>query len=66
MGKNYFCRDDRDLKFVLLEYLDVDKLLTYEAYKDFSADDFSMIIDEALKVCRGVINHLKPPTELVV
>lgn len=52
---NYFRRDDRDLKFVLLEYLDVDKLLTYEAYKDFSADDFSMIIDEALKVCREVI-----------
>ena len=55
MGINYFRRDDRDLKFVLLEYLDVDKLLTYEAYKDFSADDFSMIIDEALKVCREVI-----------
>ena len=55
MGINYFCRDDRDLKFVLLEYLDVDKLLTYEAYKDFSVDDFSMIVEEALKVSREVI-----------
>jgi len=55
MGINYFRRDDRDAKFVLLEYLDVDRLLTYEAYKDFSADEFSMIIDEALKVCREVL-----------
>jgi len=52
MGINYFKRDDRDLKFVLLEQLDVEKLLSYEAYKDFSTEDFTMIIDEALKVCR--------------
>jgi len=55
MGINYFRRDDRDLKFVLFEHLDVDRLLAYEVYKDFSTDDFSMIIDEALKVCREVI-----------
>ena len=55
MGINYFRRDDRDLRFVLFEYLDMDKLLTYEAYKDFSRDDFSMIVDEALKVCRDVL-----------
>jgi len=55
MGTNYFNRDDRDLKFVLFEYLDIEKLLSYEAYKDFSIEDFSMIIDEALKVCREVI-----------
>ena len=55
MGINYFNRDDRDLKFVLFEYLEIDKILTYEAYKDFSTEDFSMIIDEALKVCRDVL-----------
>ncbi len=55
MGTNYFNRDDRDLKFVLFEYLDIEKLLSYDAYKDFSVEDFSMIIDEALKVCREVI-----------
>jgi alkylation response protein AidB-like acyl-CoA dehydrogenase len=55
MGINYFRRDDRDLKFVLFEQLDVEKLLTYEAYKDFSTEDFGMIVDEALKVCREVI-----------
>jgi len=55
MGINYFNRDDRDLKFVLFEYLEIDKILSYEAYKDFSTEDFSMIIDEALKVCRDVL-----------
>jgi hypothetical protein len=55
MGINYFDRDDRDLKFVLFEHLSIDRLLTYEPYKDFSPDDFSMIIDVALKVCRDVL-----------
>jgi 3-(methylthio)propanoyl-CoA dehydrogenase len=55
MGVNYFNRDDRDLKFVLFDYLDMDKLLTYEAYEDFDREDFGMIIDEALKVCREVL-----------
>jgi alkylation response protein AidB-like acyl-CoA dehydrogenase len=55
MGINYFNRDVRDLKFVLFEYLDMDKLLTYEAFQDFDRDDFSMIIDEGAKVCREVL-----------
>jgi len=55
MGVNYFRRDDRDLKFVLFEHMDIKRLLGYEAYKDFSEDDFSMIIDEALKVGREVL-----------
>ncbi len=55
MGINHFRRDDRDLKFLLFEHLDLDRLLGYEAYQDFSADDFNMIIDEALKVGREVL-----------
>lgn len=55
MGINYFRRDDRDLKFVLSEYLDLDRLLGYEAYRDFSKEDLFMILDEALKLCREVI-----------
>ncbi|MFH1138966.1 MAG: acyl-CoA dehydrogenase [Pseudomonadota bacterium] len=55
MGINYFRRDDRDAKFVLFEALDMDKLLGYEAYQDFSADDFNMIIDEAIKLGREVM-----------
>ena len=55
MGKNYFNRDVRDLKFVLFEYLKIADLLKYEAFKDFSVDDFEMIIQEALKVGKEVI-----------
>lgn len=52
MGINYFKRDPRDLKFVLSEHMDLDKILSYEPYRDFARDDFEMIIEEALKVCR--------------
>ena len=55
MGTNYFRRDDRDTKFVLFEYLEMERLLTYEAFRDFSLEDFGMIVDEALKVCREVV-----------
>ncbi|MFH1935883.1 MAG: acyl-CoA dehydrogenase [Pseudomonadota bacterium] len=55
MGTNYFRRDARDIEFVLFEHMDVDKLLSYEAYKDFSVDDFRMIIDEAMKVAQEVL-----------
>ena len=55
MGINYFQRNDRDARFVLFEYLDMERLLAYEAFKDFEADDFRMILDESLKVCRDVL-----------
>ena len=40
---------------MLFEHIDVDKLLSYEAYKDFSVDDYRMIIDEAMKVAQEVL-----------
>ena len=55
MGLNFFRRDDRDPKFVLFEYLDLEKLLTYEAYKDFSLDDFKMILEEGYKVAKEAV-----------
>ena len=55
MGINYFRRDDRDTKFVLFDWLDMDKLLSYEAFQDFETDDVGMIIEEALKVCREAV-----------
>ncbi|MBA4393170.1 MAG: acyl-CoA dehydrogenase, partial [Desulfobacca sp.] len=55
MGVNFFRRDDRDSKFVLFEYLDLERLLTYQAYKDFSLEDFKMILDEGMKVAKEVI-----------
>jgi alkylation response protein AidB-like acyl-CoA dehydrogenase len=55
MGTNYFRRDPRDTEFVLFEHLGMDKLLSYEAYKEFSPDDFKMMIEEALKVSHEVL-----------
>ncbi len=55
MGVNYFNRDLRDLKFVLFEYLDMDNLLTYEAFREFDREDFNMMIEEGSKVCREVL-----------
>jgi 3-(methylthio)propanoyl-CoA dehydrogenase len=55
MGINYFRRDDRDVKFLLFEQLELDKILAYDQFKEFTMDDFSMIIDEALKVGREVL-----------
>jgi alkylation response protein AidB-like acyl-CoA dehydrogenase len=55
MGKNFFNRDDRDSKFVLFEWLKVADLLNYEAYKDFSLEDFEMILQESQKICKEVL-----------
>lgn len=55
MGLNFFRRDDRDPKFVLFETLDLERLLRYEAFKEFTLDDFKLILDEALKVAREAI-----------
>ena len=55
MGINFFKRDARDIEFLIFEHLGIEKLLSYEIYKDFSEDDFRMIINEALKVSREVL-----------
>ena len=55
MGVNYFRRTDRDIRFVLFEHLDIQRLLNYPPYQDLSAHDFAMIIEEALKVGREVL-----------
>lgn len=50
MGQNFFKRDDRDVRFVLKEHLGIQRLLEFDAYKDFSMDDFDMILTEAMKI----------------
>ena len=55
MGVNYFNRNERDTKFVLFEHLKMGELLKYDRYKDFSQDDFEMIIQEGLKVAKEVL-----------
>ncbi|RPI93810.1 MAG: acyl-CoA dehydrogenase, partial [Spirochaetales bacterium] len=55
MGNNYFKRDDRDVYFALKEHLKIDKLLTYAKFRDFSMEDFNMVIDLAKRVARDEI-----------
>ncbi len=55
MGVNFFRRDDRDPGFVLFEMLNLERLLGYEAFKDFTLDDFKMTLAEGFKVAREVI-----------
>ena len=54
MEANHFQRDTRDSKFVLLEHMDLDKLLAYQPFAEFSREDFAMIIERsrAFKVCK--------------
>ena len=45
----------RDQQFVLFEQLGIEKLFEYEAYKDFSKDDLTMILNEAEKLAVNVL-----------
>jgi alkylation response protein AidB-like acyl-CoA dehydrogenase len=55
MGQNFYKRDDRDLKFVLWEQLGIEKLLELEAYRDFSREDFEMILTQAERIAADVM-----------
>lgn len=55
MGVNFYRRDDRDLKFVLFEQMDIDRVLGYGAFGDFSREDLGLIIEEANKMAREVL-----------
>ena len=50
-----FSADIRDIKFVLFEQLDLDKVLATEKYEDFGKDDLEMMLDEAYKFSREVL-----------
>jgi alkylation response protein AidB-like acyl-CoA dehydrogenase len=54
MGVNFYNRDLRDLKFILFEYLDINKILGYEKFSDFTTDDLNMVVEEANKICQDV------------
>lgn len=45
--------DDRDVKFVLYEQLDVEKLCKSERYSEFSRETFDMVLDAAQKLAEN-------------
>jgi Acyl-CoA dehydrogenases len=53
MAGTNFLYDLRDLKFVLKEWLNMDKLLSCAAYRDYyGVDDIDPIVDTTFKICR--------------
>lgn len=55
--------DMRDIHFNLFEKLDVGGLSEFEAYKDFTVDDYKMILNEAEKFAVNVIAPTLAPTD---
>ncbi len=56
MPHNNFLYQTRDIKFQIKEWLDADKVLSLDAYKDYyGIDDFDAICDVNFKICRDVI-----------
>lgn len=51
-----FLDDDRDVKFNLLEWLDLDAVLQGEPYREVDREQLGMVLDEALKVARGSVS----------
>jgi alkylation response protein AidB-like acyl-CoA dehydrogenase len=46
--------NERDMQFLLFEYLGVEKLLSCEKWKDFDVETFRMTLSEAIKFAAGV------------
>ncbi len=56
MSHNNYLYQTRDIKFQIKEWLDADKVLSLDAYKDYyGIDDFDVICDVNFKICRDVI-----------
>jgi alkylation response protein AidB-like acyl-CoA dehydrogenase len=53
-----YIADVRDIKFVLFDQLQIDKLLASEQYSSFSREDLDMIIDEAHRFAREVLGPI--------
>ena len=50
--------DRRDIRFVLYELLDVEKICELEAFSDFNKELFDMVIDEGAKLAEEVLAPL--------
>ena len=50
-----FIVDERDIQFVLFEYLKIGKLLEYDKWKDYDLDTFKMTLAEAIKTATGIL-----------
>ena len=58
MGNNYYRISKRDVDFVLNEQLQVGQLCELEKFKDFSPEDFDMVLTEAIKFAQEVLGPM--------
>jgi alkylation response protein AidB-like acyl-CoA dehydrogenase len=65
LASNYIY-SSRDHKFILKEWLDMGKVFSFDAFKDYySVDDIENILDQALKVAREVTAPSRDDNELI-
>jgi alkylation response protein AidB-like acyl-CoA dehydrogenase len=61
-----FLFSTRDHKFILKEWLDTEKVLSYDAYKDYySVEDIDSILEAALKVAKEVVAPTRDDGEAI-
>ena len=66
MSANTFAYETRELKFVVKEWLDMDKVLDFEPYRDYySKDDFDFFLDVAYKIATEVLAPVNEESDTV-
>lgn len=66
MAANSFVYDTRELKFVVKEWLDMDKVLGFEPYRDYySKDDFDFFLDVAYKIATEVLAPVNEDSDTI-
>ncbi len=61
-----FLYSTRDHRFILNEWLDMEKVLSFDFYKDYySVDDIDMILEQALKVAKEVVAPTRDDNDAV-
>ncbi len=56
MASNFAYKNTRDFKFILKEWLPLEKVLAYPRYRDnYSVDDVDMLMDTVIKMTKDII-----------
>ena len=62
---NFFHTNRRELEFLLFEHLKIQDLEASERYSDFGRDDYSMMVDEAIRFCTEVVAPLNEDADRI-
>lgn len=66
MAITNFLYDMREVKFVLKEWLDMEKLFSFPAYRDYyGVDDVDPIVDTTFKIARDVVGPIAKDTDQI-